>query len=119
MALNLRNLIFLMLIALGGAAVLLALFSEGIIPNIPFHIDKLGHFLAFAVASSICCQLNKTFRNAALIMLGIFAVASEYAQNHYFPQRQFSLLDISANLTGIGGALIYLWLKSRRKLRNT
>ena len=119
MALNLRNLIFLMLIALGGAAVLLALFSEGIVPNIPFHIDKLGHFLAFAVASSICCQLNRSFRNPTLIILVIFAVASEFAQNHYFPQRQFSVLDIGANLTGIGSTLIYLWFKSKRKPINT
>lgn len=86
---------------------LAALFSEGLLPKPPGNSDKIGHFLVFFLACSASYKTKPPLREKILIFLVFFAIASEILQHQYLPSREFSSLDILANLSGCIAATIY------------
>ena len=75
--------------------------------------DKANHFVAFMV---LCILLSLGYKHLSLIkrilILLAFAVQIEVVQ-YFIPGREFSLLDIFADMVGvcIGYVLIYKWIQ--------
>ena len=82
-----------------------------------FSIDKLGHFVAYAVLSmsllwavqSNTVALQRPERKLLLIIgWSIFyGVLMEFIQYRYFPNRYFEILDIIANIIGSFAGLYF------------
>jgi VanZ family protein len=99
-----------------AVAVLYALFRQEPPPLIFEKSDKVGHALAFfSVSVSLLLLLKQSGWKkelTALVLVLIFAVASEYIQGSaLLPKRHQSMGDIYANLAG--GLLGFMLVKIR------
>jgi len=102
------------------AAFFLALFSEGLVPTIPGHIDKIGHIIGFAFICYVGIKLRKgLLLSIFLSAVIVFAVGSEFIQHYLSPSREFSLLDILANLVGCFLGIILLYKRRKQLLNKT
>ena len=81
-------------------------------PTLP-HLDKLGHFLAYALLSFLLFKRTGTKKHAFLIA-GTFGLAIEVIQ-YFIPYRSFDVLDITVNFLGAG--TLYLKKLPRDKKR--
>ncbi|MGH1430286.1 MAG: hypothetical protein ACRBB4_04115 [Neptuniibacter sp.] len=102
------------------AAFCFALFSEGLVPNIPGHLDKIGHVIGFASICYVGIKLLKGLLLSIFLSAAIFfAVGSEFIQHYLSPSREFSLLDILANIVGCFLGIALLHKRRKQFLKET
>ena len=79
----------------------LSLWPGGVVPD-HYHLDKLGHFGAYAALACLPAIYIKTVRNTLGAVLFLIAVgACLEAVQYLVPGRVPSLLDFAANLAGV------------------
>ena len=78
--------------------------------------DKMKHFTCYGIVAHIACHASNEWRQRFLLCLITFAisVAIEFIQPYV--GRDFELLDMAANLSGVLGgiAVMVLFLRWRR-----
>jgi VanZ family protein len=82
--------------------------------------DKIRHFTAYAILALIACHAGRNWRERLILCLISFmvSVAIEFLQP--FTGRDFEVLDIVANLSGIvAGTGVMAHLLHRRARRET
>ncbi|MFQ5722670.1 MAG: VanZ family protein [Candidatus Aminicenantales bacterium] len=90
--------------------------------RLPFS-DKGAHFLEFAVFSFLLSfgyfkslKLLPQLKSVIIIGSGIILAWLDECHQYFVPQRQFDVLDITADSVGIiFGLLLYLYLRQRLK----
>ncbi len=96
----------------------LSLWPQGVVSD-AHHLDKIGHFVAYAALAFVPGLFAKSTRRAIFIALVIciIGIGLEGAQA-LLPARVPSLLDLAANVTGgifgtLAGVIARPYLKSR------
>jgi len=108
------------LIQLQFWVLLLACLALSLMPQPPraFELasDKLWHALAYLVlylSGQLADHRHSRYLTRFVLLLG-FSLLIEGLQ-HFVPNREFSLLDLIANATGLGVGMAVCWLWTRIK----
>lgn len=100
------------------AVVLVAVFTPQPPTGLEHGVDKLGHLLAlFAVGYSGCFAVFPGLcPKRYWIWTALAAIALECLQGALLVEREFSLLDMAANVAGVGLAVLLWRLGPRPRL---
>jgi VanZ family protein len=106
-------------IAWAGVLFLLSSLTSVPGPDFP-HVDKLGHFVAYAVLGLLLARaVDASGRPLSLaVLLGIGYGVTDELHQALVPLREPSWLDLAADSAGVVVAvLLYAWWRERRSAR--
>ena len=92
-----------------------------------YQLDKIIHFLEYFIFAlltyrSVSHLANKALSGRALLisflLVGLFALADEFYQK-FVPNRVSELPDLIADLLGAIMVLFLLWIRDRKKIRDS
>lgn len=98
---------WLTLLCAFAVACLLLFTPGGTVPSGPPGVDKVAHFLIFAMLAT-CSRFARIAELPTLAWVLTFAAASEVVQALWIPRRDGSVLDLLADMVGLLTALL-LW----------
>lgn len=77
------------------------------LPESAFSLDKIGHFVAYALLAWLFIRglrkserLTNTNLFSVILIVSIYGAALEFVQWFFFPGRFFEVWDMIANITG-------------------
>jgi len=90
-------------------------------------VDKLGHFLEYAIFAFLTFRSFSNFREnmsgnlayvMSLLFLGLFAILDEYYQS-FIPGRFSDVADFMVDISGSFLVVTFFWLRYRRLKEST